>query len=52
MMPETVQNPPPPFLSDAGNFRPSDFVRYIGSYLMGHIMSILKKGGFDYIYSL
>jgi len=52
MMPETVPESPTPFLSDAGNFRPSDFVRYIGSYLMGHIISILKKGGFDYIYPL
>jgi len=45
MMPETVPESPTPFLSDAGNFRPSDFVRYIGSYLMGHIISILKKVG-------
>ena len=48
MMPETVPESPTPFFF----LMPEIFVRYIGSYLMGHIISILKKGGFDYIYSL
>jgi hypothetical protein len=50
-MPETVPESPYPFSFWCRKFfRPTDFVRYISSYLMGHIISILKKGGFGYIY--
>ena len=53
MMPETVQNPPTPFSFWCRKFfRPTDFVRYMGSYLMGHIMSIPKKGCLFHLFIL